>query len=441
MNHPPFFSRRDPCEIANPRIHILGAVSLNGGDAAILDAQVQVLRDHWPHASITVHERDWEPAARYMPHRRFVPFLGSQVDCPPGALRFRGARRLRRASTLVRASVGGLHPWLRPLLPLPLRGIDLAVYTGGTSLTENYPLEKKVRDLELVRRARIPYAFFPQSAGPFDQPHNRAMLAPVLAEAAVVMLRDRRSLEHVLAAGARPERCVVVPDVVFALARRDLTTLPVRRAGSERVAVSVREWKHFTTRSPQQGRARTVAAFQRMVSALVRDRDARITFISTCQGRPEYTHDDSVFAREVVSGLDDDVAARVEIDADFHATEALIDRLAGFDAVVSMRLHTAILAVCSGVPTLTVAYEYKSTEVWSQLGQDAFTLDLENLDGEEFASTASLLLDQRDRVREALAPQVATFRDEALRLGGVLADSLGGDSPDQRFTHSTMADR
>lgn len=405
-----------------PRIHLLGVVSLNGGDSAILDAQVQVLQRRWPDVRITVHERDVKAAARYAPRHRFVPFLGEQVEHPPGALSFRGARRLRRTTALLRASLARQAPWLRLLLPSVLRDVDLAVYTGGTSLTENYSLAEKLWELELLRRAGIPYAFFPQSAGPFNDATNRALLAPVLAGAALVMLRDRRSLSHVLDAGALPGRCVVVPDVVFALARVDSTVAQGSDERPERVAVSVREWPYFTTCSPAEGRARTITAFRQLVSTLVRERGAQVTFVSTCQGRPEYTHDDSVFAREIVTGLDDNVRPSVEVDGAPYPTEALIDRLAEFDAMVSMRLHAAILAVCSGVPTLAVAYEYKSTEVWSQLGQDEFTLDLETLDGAELASVAASLLDRCARTRADLTLRVASLRYDALRLGDALPD-------------------
>ena len=289
-------------------------------------------------------------------------------------------------------------------------------------------MSQKLYDLDLIRRAGVPYAFFPQSAGPFIRPENRTALAPVLAGAALVMLRDERSHGYVVEVGALPERCVVVPDVVFALAREDLATPPVRPgtvAGRpERLAVSVREWRHFTTCPAEEGRSATVEAFRRLVITMVYERGAEITFVSTCQGRPEYTHDDSVFAAEVVRGLDDDVARSVDVDGELYDADGLIDRLASFDALVSMRLHAAILGVCSGLPTLTVAYEYKSTEVWSQLGMDEFTVDLETLDGPDLARRTGALLDRRDQVRADLAPRVAAMRDRALALGDDLTEAL-----------------
>lgn len=410
------------------RIHILGIVSLNGGDAAILQAQVLLLRRRWPDARIVVHDRDAVAAARYLPSLQFAGPLAEVVTRPPRLLRARGGRTWRRAMQLKARMAGRLRS--PRLLPTALRGMDLALYTGGTSLTENYRLAPKVADLELVRRAGIPYAFLPQSAGPFEQAENRAALRPVLADAALVMLRDDRSLRYVLDVGAAPERCVVVPDVVFALAREDLGASPEPSpdeggaARPERLAVSVREWRHFTTRPAEEGRAAMVAAFRFMVTTLVRERGLRVTFVSTCQGRPEYTHDDSVFAAEVVAGLPDDVVPAVEVDGDLYDAEGLIERLASFDALVSMRLHAAILGVCSGLPTLTVAYEYKSTEVWHQLGMTDWTLDLETLDGSELTERAISLLDRRADVRAHLAPRVSAFRDRALALGDDVAEAI-----------------
>lgn len=407
-----------------PRVHVLGIVSLNGGDAAILDAQVRVLQRRWPDADLTVHDRDPEAAARYAPRLRFASFLAPLIMRPPGARRYRGDVRVRRHVGRARASLAGRLPGWNWLRPLPLRGMDLAVYTGGTTLTENYSLQDKVFDLDLVRRARIPYVFFPQSAGPFDRPENRELLAPVFEDADLLLLRDERSLRHVLATGARAEACRVVPDVVFALARSDIASPVSRAPGPERVAVSVREWRHYSSRSPDDGRANCLAAFRGLVTSLARERGADVTFVSTCQGRPEYGFDDSEFAHEVVAGLDADVTASVTVDGGLYDAEGLRDRLAGFDVMVSMRLHAAILAVCGGTPTLTVAYEYKSTEVWGQLGQSEFSLDLEHLDADELVARASALLDRRDEVAATTAPVLAGWRDEVMGLGDLVARSV-----------------
>lgn len=419
-----------------PRVHVLGIVSLNGGDAAILDAQVLVVRQRWPDARVVVHDRDPIAAARYAPHLDFAPFLADQVAHPHGARSYRGAVRVRRRVALARACLGRRLRWRR-LLPAVLRDVDLAVYTGGTTLTENYSLSRKAAEIDLVRRAGIPYVFFPQSAGPFEQPASRDLLSPLFAGTKLLLLRDERSLRHVLGAGARAGTSRVVPDVVFALVRDDLAPSLVRVPGPERVAVSVREWRHYSTRSPEDGQQGCVSAFRRLVTALVRERGAAVTFVSTCQGRPEYTFDDAAFAREVVGGLDDDVVASVEVDGGLYDAVGLRDRLSGFDVMISMRLHAAILAVCGGTPTLTVAYEYKSTEVWHQLGQDEFTLDLETLDGDVLAARASALLDHREQVREEMLPLLASWREQVLALGDDVAAVLAAQAPPRRWGRKT----
>lgn len=420
-----------------PRVHVLGIVSLNGGDAAILDAQVLVVRRRWPDARITVHDRDPDAAARYAPHLDFAPFMAEQVEHPRGARTYRGAVRVRRRVALARTSLARRLRWRR-LLPAVLRDVDLAVYTGGTTLTENYALPRKAAEVDLVRRAGIPYVFFPQSAGPFERPASRELLSPLFAGADLLLLRDERSLRHVLAAGARAGTSHVVPDVVFALVRDDLTTAPSRPPGPERVAVSVREWRHYATRDAEEGQQGCLEAFRRLVTALVRERGAAVTFVSTCQGRPEYTFDDAAFAHEVVRGLEDDVAATVEVDGGLYDAVGLRDRLSGFDAMVSMRLHAAILAVCGGTPTLTVAYEYKSTEVWHQLGQDEFTLDLETLDGDVLADRAFALLDRRDQVRGEVLPLLASWREQVLALGDDLAAVLAAQTRPRRSGRTAL---
>ena len=340
---------------------------------------------------------------------------------------------MRRRAALARASLGRRLRWRR-LLPAVLRDVDLMVYTGGTTLTENYSLPRKATEIDLVRRSGIPYVFFPQSAGPFERPASRDLLSPLFAETDLLLLRTTRGpCGHVLSAGARAETCRVVPDVVFALAREDLASPPVRAPGPERVAVSVREWRHYATRSPEDGQQNCLRAFRRLVTALVRERGAAVTFVSTCQGRPEYTFDDAAFAHEVCARA----GPRRRCLGGRRRRPLRRRRAAVTGSRGSTRWSRCACTPRSsppaaGTPALTVAYEYKSTEVWRQLGQDEFTLDLESLDGDVLVARAVALLDRRDQVRAAMLPLLASWREEVLALGDDLADVLAAQARPRR---------
>ncbi|WP_432508822.1 polysaccharide pyruvyl transferase family protein [Kineococcus auxinigenes] len=420
-------------------VHVLGLVSLNGGDAAILVAQRDVLDEQWPGVRVTVSDTHPGAARRYLPDLPFQSFLMAALREPAGTSRLPSRAqgvltRLRFARVKGAATLHGLgfHAPARAMTPAPCRAplhemvtADVIAYTGGTTLTDNYDLTDKVFDLEVARRLRKPLVFLPQSAGPFHKPENRRSLAPVLAAADLVLLRDERSLQHVVDVGADPAVCAVVPDIVFALARPDALSAPPRpRAEAPRLAVSVREWAHFRDKDREQGMRDYLDALRAAVTAAVRQRGARVTFVSTCQGRPEYVRDDSAFALRVVEGLEPDVRAAVQVDRAAHDPEGLIDLLAGFDAMLSTRLHGAISAVCTGLPTLTVAYEYKTVEVWRQLGLPEWTVEIDDVTPGVLAERTLALLDSAPELRKALSVAVPPMREGARSVGGRVARVL-----------------
>ena len=420
------------------KVLVLGTVTLNGGDAAINRAQRVILQRQWPDLEIVCSDTQPEAAARYSTDETFVPALFetfvaqrlTRVPGRPGWLRpFVSRRWQARALTAARRYASGrsvsasLSEEERSALDL-LRSCDLVVYCGGTSLTPNYHLNRKLFDIELAVAMGKPLAFMQQSAGPFKEKSVRRRLARLATAAAVVILRDERSRGHLAELGVPADRLTVLPDTVFAMAPERRPSRPGDDR-SLRVAVSVREWKHFTSLPAAEGMARFVEAVRVAVTHLVRDRQAEVEFVSTCQGRPEYWIDDSALAVDIAEGLPAEVAAHVRVDRSARSPEELLAHLGGFDAMVSTRLHGAILAVCAGVPTLAVAYEYKTAEVWSQLGLESFFEDIEDLADDSLAVAVGRLLDRHDEVSATLAREVPRLRAGALEAGELIAQATG----------------
>lgn len=412
------------------RVHVLGSVALNGGDAAIMAGQEAVIRRQWPDVTISVSDSDPEAAARYYPQYEFGPFLYSAIA------RYRGGRRIDHLrQRLVRAHwfavaalhgrrAGGLAALMstseQKALLAPLLAAGVIAYTGGTSLTENYSLKAKLFDLQVAALLGKTLAFLPQSAGPFRSPETRSVLRRIFGAADLVLVRDARSHGYVLDVGAAPERSDVLPDMAFALVVPP-ADWPAHDGSAPKLAVSVRSWSHFEGLTPEEGMRRYVAAVQEAVTRVVRDDGAEVSFVSTCQGRPEYWTDDSALAVEIAAGLDDDVSSRVTVDREARTPPELLEHLAGFDAMLSTRLHGAILAACAGVPTLPIAYEFKTREVWGQLGLDEWVIDIDDVDPDGLAETVSRLLERRDEVRAQLRDSLPAQLAGAMSVGPILA--------------------
>ena len=386
------------------RLHISGSVALNGGDAAILAAELAMLRRIDPESTISISDSSPAAAARYFPGERFLP----------GAAPYSPARaRARRLAGSAEHVSGGWWSWLSSDTPW-IRESDCVFYTGGTSLVENYDIRPKLAEMEAAMRWDRRLALFPQSMGPFRTPEVRRRLGRVLGDAHLVLLRDRRSLEHVLDVGARADRCHVVPDIVFDLAK----SADVRARSSEhvaQVAVSVREWPHFTRSSTATGMRRYTEAVVALVEHLVRERGAAVTFLSTCQGRPEYRYDDSQVAVDVASSLPSDVRKHVIVDREPRSPADLMRAYAQVDLLVATRLHAGILALCAGTPVLPIAYEFKTWEVFQDLGFADWVTDIEDITGEDLVrrldQVLAELLDRGDALATAVQGMAERLKD------------------------------
>ncbi|MDQ4133710.1 MAG: polysaccharide pyruvyl transferase family protein [Actinomycetota bacterium] len=383
--------------------------ALNGGDAAILEAQCVTIRQAFGDARIVVFDQQADVASRYYPGVDFRPAL---VWPRPGPRRS-GASRAEwtlRLARLLGASVAlrlGRRRLARRLCPtasdfedlMLYRSADLIMTNGGTMLVEQYNFVPRLVDYTcaLVLGARL--LFFTQSLGPFTRPFLRRWLAAILRRASLVLVRGRESWTHVRALGVPESLLRVAPDPAFVLAAEERITVAPEQSetgGGPKIAISVREWPFFHHAPAALGQSRYEAAVADLCIYLVRTRAATITFVSTCQGIDEYWVDDSRVAERIVGRLPADVAEGVAINRGFHPPSALRRVLGTFDVVVATRLHAAILAMTAGTPALGVAYERKSYEVFDALGLADSVVDIEELDG-------TVLIDAADRLLAGLA--------------------------------------
>jgi len=412
------------------KICIINCVSLNGGDAAILFALARTLREAFGEAiQLEVFDSDASVARRYYPSFEFR----QMARLPKSGRRTFSARW----SLALRLAACGMHAFGRAVAPAALKEhwrayaeADLVVSTGGTYLVEHYNLEWRFLHLMTVAASRRPLVLFTQTLGPFRSARNRAWLRRLLPSVALLLVRDAASERHIAEAKAARPASACLADAVFALAeeqrlrRARERTLP----SAPRVAVSVRDWPHFADGNAAGGMARYRAAIGAGVIHLVRDKRASVTFLSTCQGIPEYRSDDAKVATEVWRALPDDVRARVSVDRAFHTPEALMAELARFDLVLATRMHAAILSLAAGTPVLPVAYEFKTRALFEALGWGDWVLDIESLDGGVLVERLDRLFADLPRLRGGLFEAVERQRRSALQAAALMRTAWGGEA-------------
>ena len=414
------------------KILITNAVSLNTGDAAILRGAVGVLRNTFGNdMDVAVYDAKANAAKRHYPEFNYRPALYEQVR---SAAKGRWRGKLATVFILFLSLI-----WQKPLgrrlahrLPPRLRDsldeyarADLVVATGGTYLVPAYRLFPKIFDFMVTLLLGRPLVLFTQSLGPFPPGRDRLLLRWVLRRARLILVRDDASRRHLDDLGVAGERVAQAADAAFAMARLDMPPRRFPPAGRPlRVAISVRDWPHFRREPPAVGMQRYVAAVAKLTRVLIEDHGVQVTFLSTCQGVPEYWTDDSRVANRIVSLLPGAVRTRVTVDREFHRPERLIGLFAEHDMVVATRMHAGILALCAGVPVLPIAYEFKTVELFESLGLGEITQDIEAVTPESLEQAFRHLLAAGPALSAQIRSRVGELKDSAMEAGSAIRNAL-----------------
>ena len=314
------------------------------------------------------------------------------------------------AALMVRLA-GGRHAWIGLtaeqwyLLDL-YRDCSAVVSTGGTMFVEKYNLVPHALGVWLGYIFAKPVILYTQSFEPVRKLRNRAIMRSVLGPAGIVLVRGDPSRRIACDLGAPESRVTSLPDVVFRFGQaarpRPARTEPL-------IFISVRHWPYTSGGALAQERYRVELA--KLCVQMVRAWSAKIVFISTCQGVPEYGLNDSAEAAEILALLDEATKKNVSVDHDFHRPEELMGILGTGDAIVATRLHACILALCAGVPTIPVSYERKTEEVFGRISPDLNVQTFEQLEADilftqvenELRNREQRVCDLTDRVREEAA--------------------------------------
>ena len=414
------------------KILITNTVVLNGGDAAILCALINVLKKVFgDNTEFVVCDKQPDIAKKYYSGIEFRRSLYlSAIDSLP---RIRGIRYLRWLKLLpfyfaVWCLQNKLCFVARLILSKDtLRDIalynsaDLIVSTGGTYLVENYDIVPRIFDYKVSLLMDKALVFFTQSLGPFSKRKNRTALSNIFSRALFILLRDEKSREHLVNLGVKMCKVRVVPDVAFSLPAKEIPKISTSEAFDQKqflnIGISVRHWPFFKKVDKKVGMKTYMEVIGKAVIHLTNKYNANITFISTCQGIPEYWTDDSRIAMSIWSNLPDNIKKSVRVDQDFHTPSELLEMLASFDIIIATRMHMAILSLVAGTPVLPIAYEFKTQELFNQLGLAAWMQDIEALETETFREVVDSFLKQFPEKSKAVFDKVAQERERAMDSG------------------------
>lgn len=242
------------------------------------------------------------------------------------------------------------------------------IVPGGGFLVEEYGPDSRLAVYEELLRRDKRLVFYAQSIGRFRPGPLRNRLARILNEAEIVILRDAASKDNVLELGVCSSRVRLTADEGFLFSRRPLLC---RRPTADALLVcaSAHPWAGSGWQPP--GETGLDELRDLLCYAVDRYGTRRITLLSTVQGLGGAAHqleDDALFSQLVYERLPDRVRKVTQRIARYVTPREFVAYARAHTLILSMRMHGAILAATSGVPSILANASSKATWLTSRPG-------------------------------------------------------------------------
>ncbi len=274
-----------------------------------------------------------------------------------------------------------------------------------------------------------PLVFYTQSLGPFLNPKNKNTLKKIFNKSLLILLRDELSLKHLRDIGVNENKIHISSDIVFS-SKSQIKSINIQKSNNDsaasrlKIAISVRFWQQFKKVSVELGINNFRSVMCAATQYLVEKHNAEITYLSTCQGIPEYWTDDANFASEIYNQLPNAIQKQVNINTSFHHPQTLLEKLANYDLVIGTRMHMCILSLAAGTPVLPIAYEFKTKELFARLGMSAWVQDIETINQEFLINSIEEFLASLPNIKSDVMVQVKKERDRAVESSFLVKQML-----------------
>ncbi len=237
--------------------------------------------------------------------------------------------------------------------------------------------------------------------GPLRTSLGRALTRQICDLAACLTVRDPASADLLVEIGVARERVEVTADFAFNFVPsegdRKMATALLPEGDGPLVAFCLRNWE-IGVHSPRWETEVAAAA-----DLLIRTAGARIVFVPF-QNIPGARENDVAVSERVLARLSSPERASV-VPTRFTPglTAALLSRC---DAVLGMRLHSLLFALCGGIPAVALSYDPKVAGLMASLGLDRETVDLAEVERISLADAVRRALSSKDTLAGRIRPNL-----------------------------------
>ena len=283
---------------------------------------------------------------------------------------------------------------------------SLAISIGGEMINDSFrkTLPLYLFEFWLAARFGSKVVIFPQSIGPLRRRWTRWMTATVLGQCTIVTARDQPSLDELHSLGLSGNQAFSSPDVGI---EQPMASAAEAKRYLAALGVDFQEKKIWIGLTPSAWVEEGVAKqdYLEILVAAIKQlaREYHLAIILMPANMPvcgERTSDYETATRlfDMLSGTCEcHILSKVVVPA------RLFKGIQGcLDMVISTRMHASILSTMAATPTITINTQRKLYGYMSRIGQQRFSLDIQDLTATQIAQAATEIINNQTSVRQEL---------------------------------------
>jgi polysaccharide pyruvyl transferase WcaK-like protein len=293
-----------------------------------------------------------------------------------------------------------------------LRAQDIIIVSGGGQLNEQYggawgqPFAL-FKWAVLARMARVPLAVASVGVGELNSAASRLFVFAALRLASYRSYRDKKTQDFAAGLMLRAVTDPIVPDLAFSLTSLELP--PIASVGAIAGKQTVIAISPIVFAKPggwptENGATynRYVAQLSDVVAQLLR-RNYFLVMVWSSLG------DDESVVAEVLGRLDQvskqRLASQVHIPT-IGTWRDFVAALGDVDFLIASRLHSTILGLVSGTPTIAISFDRKVNSAMEDAGQTDYLLQIRDFRSDDVLRA----LDRLQLRRDTVLHQISSYR-------------------------------
>lgn len=365
----------------------------NAGDRAIVYNMLAFVDQNWPNSSVVLQSKYHRELASHF-NRMCLP---EPVDLPPQKNSF-------HASVIALLSLAinlfSLVTW--KVLPrffsryLPLSSTlkeavfsDYVFVAGGNYLfSSNKSFVSRTMLVHLLNILFYTFVtrrvvIFPQTIGPFYRKYEISITKYVLSRCKLVSLRDMESFQFLQKLDL--SNCLVCPDIAF-------YSLSVSRTETQRpkkAIITVMDWEWSVPPSMPEPYSYYRSNYLEALTSVIASLQSRGIMVSIGCHVSTSTHSDLKICKEIASQFSLEI-----LDMGAMEMQDIFSVYDAHDLIIGTRMHSCILGISAGKPTIGIGYQPKCFGTFSLLGLSDFVFDIYDLKNSKFQASVEDVVDK-----------------------------------------------